>query len=267
MPQEIQIVPKWLHSHVDTVINDYTMFEDAAAVAVDTNSKFICVFRSPMGIDNTIVKKTDLKDFYATFGKSDYAKFGQPLMMPIAMLSTGSASCYCMRVMPEDAYAANCILVMNYKFDVDSGKMLVKYTTSYIDKSVFGNDTISYKSHKQFKKQLRVRAQTLRTPEPDSDGWYQIPLVSFRMAGRGAYGNKYRWRIARNIEYENDYGIKMFSFEALNTMSGLSKVATYVGCMATSDKYVGLTLINDILDARDTGDAVMDVQEIGRAHV
>ena len=260
MPQEIQIVPKWLHSHVDTVINDYTMFEDAAAVAVDTNSKFICVFRSPMGIDNTIVKKTDLKDFYATFGKSDYAKFGQPLMMPIAMLSTGSASCYCMRVMPEDAYAANCVLVMNYKFDVDSGKMLVKYTTSYIDKSVFGNDTSSYKTHKQFKKQLRVRAQTLLKTEPDSDGWCQIPLVTFRMAGRGAYGNKYRWRIARNMDYENDYGIKMFSFEALNTMSGLSKVATYVGCMATSDKYVGLTLINDILDARDTGDAVMDVQ-------
>ena len=259
MAQEVQIVPKYLHSHVETYINDYTQFDDEVAQPVDTNSKFICVFSSPMGIDNTIVKKTDIRDFKKTFGESDYRKYGQPLMMPIAMLTTGAASCYCMRVMPDDAYAANCILSMLYKFDDATGKMIIKYRGSYIAKDVF-NDTSFYRNAKAFKKQLRMYAQSLRTDEPDSDGFYRIPVATFRMAGRGVYGNNYRWRIARNVDYEMDYGIKMFSFEALNTTNGLEKVATYVGGIVTSPKYNGLTLINDILDSQETGAAVMDVQ-------
>ena len=260
MPQEVQIVPKYLHSHVESYINDYTQFDDEAAKPVDTNSKFICVFRSPMGIDNTVVKKTDLKDFKATFGKSDYFKYGQPLMMPIAMLDTGNASCYCMRVMPEDAYAANCILVMKYKFDTDTGKMTIKYSASYIGKENFSSPSF-YKTQKQFKKQLKMYAQAMRTTEPDADGFVQIPIATFRMAGRGIYGNNYRWRIARNVDYEMDYGIKMFSFEAISTIDGTAKkVSTYVGCLATSMKYQGITLINDILDSLNEGEAVMDVQ-------
>lgn len=259
MAQEVQIVPKYLHSHVETYINDYTEFNDEVAQPVDLNSKFICVFSSPMGIDNTIIKKTDIRDFKKTYGESDYKKYGQPLMMPIAMLSAGSASCYCMRVMPDDAYAANCILFMLYKFDDTTGKMIIKYRASYIAKDVF-SDSSFYKNAKTFKKQLRMYAQSLRTDEPDADGFYQMPIAVFRMSGRGVYGNKYRWRIARNIDYELEYGIKMFSFEALNTMNGLEKVATYVGGLVTSPKYNGLTQINDILEDQDTGAVVMDVE-------
>lgn len=259
MAQEAQIVPKYLHSHVETYINDYTQFNDEVSKPVDTNNKFIAVFRSPMGIDNTFVKKDDLTDFKKTFGTSDYAKYGQPLMMPLAMLASGNATVYCMRVMPDDAYAANCILSMLYKVDPVSGKMTIKYRASYIDKSKFSDSSL-YKTSKAFKKQLNLYAQALKTSEPDEDGFLTLPIITFRMTGRGTYGNKYRWRIARNIDYENDYGIKMYSFEALNTENGLEKVATYAGSLFTSPKYKSLTLINDVLDDAETGAAVMDIQ-------
>lgn len=259
MPQAVQIVPKYLHSHVETYINDYTQYNDEVSTPVDTNSKFIAVFRSPMGIDNTFVKKDDLSDFKATYGKSDYSKYGQPLMMPLAMLASGNATVYCMRVMPDDAYAANCVLSMMYKTDEISGKFIIKYRASYIDKSVFP-DPSAYKDAKTFKKQLRMYAQAIKTNEPDADGFYTVPLVTFRMMGRGVYGNNYRWRIARNFDYENDYGIKMFSFEALSSVDGLEKIATYVGSMVTSPKYNSLTLINDVIDDAEVGEAVMDVQ-------
>ena len=42
MPQATQIVPKYLHSHVETYINDYTKFDDSASTPVDNNNKFIC---------------------------------------------------------------------------------------------------------------------------------------------------------------------------------------------------------------------------------
>ena len=137
MPQAVQIVPKYLHSHVETYVNDNTQFNDSVSTPVDSNAKFITVFRSSMGIDNVLVKKDDLTDFEKTYGKSDYAKYGQPLMMPIAMLKSGNATVYAMRVMPEDAFAANCILSMLYKTDPETGKFIIKYKASYVPKSEF----------------------------------------------------------------------------------------------------------------------------------
>lgn len=265
MAQEVQIVPKYLHSHVETYINDYTQFEDEAVNEVDTNNKFICVFRSSKGIDNVLVKKTKLDDFKKTYGSSDYAKYGQPLMMPIAMLKSESATVNCMRVMPDDAFAANSILSLSYKMDEAAGKMIIKYSSSYIDKDAFKDDlgvidTTAFNTHKRFKKELRIQAQNLRNDEPDVDGFKTIPLVTFRMAGRGVYGNDYRWRISRNTDYEYNYGIKMYSFEALNASNGIETESTAVGCLVTSQKYSGLTLINDILDNKENGSLVMDVQ-------
>lgn len=259
MAQELQIVPKFLHSHVETYVNDYTQFNDEASTPIDTNNKFIAVFRSGQGIDNVFVKKNDLTDFKKTYGKADYKKYGQPLMMPLAMLESGNATVYCMRVMPEDAYAANAILSMHYKTDAETGKMIIKYTASYVEKSAF-IDSSFYNTGKVMKQQLFNHAQAMRTTEVDDEGFKCLPLVTFRMMGRGKYGNNYRFRIARNLDYENDYEVKMYSFEALSVTNGLDKVATYVGSLITSSKYKSATLINDVLDDKDPGAIVMDVQ-------
>lgn len=114
MPQATQIAPKWLHPHVMTVINDNTAYEENTTT-VDTNVKFLAVFASSQGPDNVLVKKTDLADFKTTFGDSDYAKYGQPLLMPLAELKAGNASVYCMRVMPEDATYANVMVSALYR--------------------------------------------------------------------------------------------------------------------------------------------------------
>lgn len=259
MAQEVQIVPKFLHSHVETYINDYTEFQDEVSTPVDENSKFVAIFRSGKGIDNTFVKKTDLTDFKKTYGESNYNKYGQPLMMPIALLNSGNASVYCMRIMPDDAFAANCILSVLYKTDESTGKMTLKYRASFIDKEEF-SDPSMYKTGKQFKKQIYNYAQAMRDDDGDSEGFKCMPILTFRMCGRGVYGNNFRWRIARNVDYENDYGIKMFSFEVLSVENGFEKVATYVGAMNSSSKYKNLTLINDILDDKEVGSLVMDVQ-------
>ena len=260
MPQTVQIVPKWLHSHVETYVNDYTQFNDTVSTPVDTNNQFICVFRSPMGEDNKIIDQKDFNKFRDFFigGSNKYDAYGQPLMMPLAMLSSGSATVHAMRVMPEDAYAANSILCLLYKTDPDTGKFTIKFKAYNIDKSAFAERS-AYSSNKAFKKYLKIYGQTLRTTTPDEDGFIQIPLVVFRMSGRGIYGNNYRWRITRDADYEYDYQIKMFSFEALSTIGGLSKKASYVGCLTSSEKYKQITLINDVMDEQDAGVVIMDV--------
>lgn len=264
MPQATQIVPKYLHSHVETYINDYTKFDDSASTPVDNNNKFICVFRSSKGPDNVLLKKDDLSDFIATYGNSNFAKYGQPLMMPIAMLTSGSATVYSMRVMPDDAFAANSILLMQYRFDEESKKMVIRYRTKYIDKEAMASiGSSGYKTAKAFKKQLELAAQAevkeSITDETDGTEWKQLPIATFRMAGRGVYGNNYRWRIARNFEYENDYGIMMYTFECINAAGSASTEASYVGAIVSSSHYRNITLINDILDDEEKGAVMMDV--------
>lgn len=264
MPQATQIVPKYLHSHVETYINDYTKFDDSASTPVDNNNKFICVFRSGKGPDNVLLKKDDLSDFIATYGNSNFAKYGQPLMMPIAMLTSGSATVYSMRVMPDDAFAANSILLMQYRFDEESKKMIIRYRTKYLDKAAMSAvGSTGYKTAKAFKKQLELAAQA-EVQESITDGddgteWKQLPIATFRMAGRGVYGNNYRWRIARNFEYENDYGIMMYTFECINASGSSSTEASYVGAIVSSSQYRNITLINDILDDEEKGAVMMDV--------
>lgn len=257
MAQTIQIVPQYLHSHVETYINDYTAFEDTTQVVSDDSVKFLAVFMGPQGIDNTLVKIEDLETFTNIFGKPNYALYGQPMMMPVAELSTGNASCWCMRVMPTDATYSSSVLSVYYKADVENKKFRIKFKAkSFIDASAVTS-----------KEDLLTKGQTLDgDADPgsglytDGEGYTQLPMVTFRAMGRGLYGNNLRWRIARNKDYEADYEIKMYSFETLNASNGIKKIATYVGSMVDSTKYTETVLINDIVDDADTGVPPMDVQ-------
>lgn len=257
MAQTVQIVPRYLHSHVESYVNDYTFFDDSVAVQSDDSVKFLCVFTGPQGIDNTLIKVSDSKVFENIFGKSDYNLYGQPMMMPEAELKTGNASCWCMRVMPENAYYANSVLSLYYKADVDAKKFRIKFKA----KSLTGNASIVSKND------MKVKGQMLdgnlaegASNYVDADGYTQLPLITFRMMGRGAYGNSYRWRIARNKDYEADYLVKMYSFEALDATAGITRKGFYVGSLIDSAKYNSTLLINDMIDDAEPGVPPMDVQ-------
>lgn len=261
MPQATQIAPKWLHPHIMTVINDNTVFEDSI-VTVDNNVKFLAVFMSSKGQDNKIIKKTDIADFYRTFGKSDYAKYGQPLLMPIAELTNGNASVYCMRVMPGDATYANIIVSALYKTETDEesgeSKFVVKYHGEYVSSDSADPDADTTGATVTTKVQNAFAAAG--SEDPDENGFTKVPLFYITVSGRGSYGNNIRFRITREESYEKDYKIKMYSFEALSSENGISSLATYIGSLVTSARYDDTTFISDIITDKDAGEAYFDVQ-------
>ena len=71
MASSVQIVPRFLHSHVETYINDYTFYDDYTAVESDDSVKFLAVFTGPKGISNTLVKIQDTDTFREMFGQSN----------------------------------------------------------------------------------------------------------------------------------------------------------------------------------------------------
>lgn len=255
MAQTVQIVPKYLHPHVESYVNDYTTVDDTANVTSDDSVKFLAVFTGPQGIDNTLVKVTSSKDFKTIFGTSDYALYGQPMMMAEAELKTGNASCWCMRVMPEDSAYANSALSVYYKADVAAKKFRLKFKA----KSFTGGSAVTSKNDMYTKGQVLDGASDDGT-YVDSEGYTQVPIVTFRAMGRGTYGNDLRWRIVRDKDYENDYQIKIFAFETLSAKNGISSIAKYTGSAIESLKYSQTTLINDVVDDADPGIPPIDVQ-------
>lgn len=252
MPRATQIAPEYKQPHVATYINDNTKYTEDI-VSVDNNVKFLSVFRSYMGPDNVIIKVTKLNDFINMYGESDFSKYGQPLLMPIAELTSGIASVHCMRVMPTDATYANVIVSALYKTDESTGKMTIKYHSEYLD--VGGSGAAGAIKEDDVKAAFVSAA----SDTADDQGFKKIPLFYIIMAGRGIYGNDFRFRVSREASYEKDYGIKMFSFEALQVNNGINSLANYVGSLVTSTRHIKTTFITDIMEDYDPGECYFKV--------
>lgn len=252
MAQTVQIIPKFSFPYVETHINDYTHVSDEqsyASSAYDDTVRFVNVFTGPKGKDNTWIKKTTEAAFKSTFGESNYKKYGQPLMMPIALLANGNCECWCMRVMPENAAYAHVITSLYYKADADTvdvteRKFRLKVVNKYSETPITTADDVL---------QLLATPDAGLTEGKDAEGYTWAPFMAMYSNGRGKYGNNYRARIVQNTTYEKEYGIKVNSYEILSTESGLQKVASYIGCSVTSSKFKNATYINDILGESETG--------------
>ena len=284
MASTIQIVPKFQHPHVESYVYDNTRYEDIPATEVDDSIKYIAVYRSGKGIDNTFVKMTNQKQFVDTFGKTNYDKYGQPIMMPYAVLGTGNASVNCMRVMPSDATRANsCVLVYYRKatreIEVTGGDegateavpvfQVMFRQVSYgpeLDPATnrFAKDDhgkikdAGFASEEDIAAKFAADAAVAEATDEGED-WKCLPLMYFASVGRGESGNKLKWRVTNNYEYEKDYEQNMYSFEILSTEDGTSKIATYVGGLVTAQVSNASTLINDVINDYTRGSYPVDV--------
>ena len=254
MAQSVQIVPKYSFSHVETYVNDYTVYQDET-IDSSTNSQkvnLLAVFTSDEGEDNVFIPKENRADFRNSYGKSNYALHGQALMTPIAELATGYATVWCMRVMPDNATYANAAISAWYKADTadkvadaSNRKFRLKFTSKYIE---------DIRTKKAFIDACNsLDGDAVSGIYKDAEGFTQVPILAARTAGRGKYGNKDAIRIVRNNSYEKDYGIKLFTFEFLNSKEGVKKTASYVGSITNGIKYNASTFINDILDEAENG--------------
>lgn len=243
MPQTIQIVPKYNHSHVETIINDNSLVSgQSSSVVSDNLLDYICVFLSGEGVDNKFVTKENRSEFVSMFGDSNYKKYGQPIMNALALLDAGRARVHCMRVMPEDAAYANSVLSVYYKADIPNKKFLIKFGAKSL------NGIVNKKTFFSTAPTVALDGALTGGEHVTAEGYTQKPIMGVIAAGRGAYGNQLRWRNASNAAYEKDYGYKIYTFETLSAKSGLTKIAAYVGSItpiASVDKTI---FINDLLD-------------------
>lgn len=256
MAQKTQIVPKWKFPHVQSYFNDYTEIVNETATVSPTNSSphFIAVFTSGEGIDNTFVEVNTEAGLRNIFGPRDFDKYGQPYSQALATIApaNGNAIMHAMRVMPGDATYANSYLIAHYKADVANKKFKIYWEAkSYTDKEAPISD-------ETYKEKMNVAI-----PD-DGNGYKGLVVAAARTAGRGKYGNNYRWRMTIDTNYEKEYKIKMFNFQILLAKNGLTSVFTTTGSACYTDITIQTTYVNDIIrDNVSSGDvpAIIEINE------
>ena len=267
MAQTVQIVPKYSFPYVETIINNNSIVDDTIDTGVDAVTKlpFIAVFAGPKGPDNKLINIDSLQSYKDTFGQSNYKLYGQPSMMPEAILSNSNTSVWCMRIMPKDALYANSVLSLWYKPDVDAKKFRIKFTAKSLSpvnaEGAIDDDMVEALSNRDEIVELGAQLDGAAVDGlyTDSEGYIQVPLAVFTSAGRGKYGNDLRWRISLNTDYEKEYGIKLYTFEIIDTSNASSVIGRYIGSMVTAKPYDAASLINDVLEDYDDTIAPMQI--------
>lgn len=263
MPSSVQIVPEYSFPYVKTVINDNTT-KNNINDDIDTDTSvnilnYISVFTSGKGIDGKLIKKTSLNDLHKSYGQSNYKLYGQPFMMAEALLSNPNVNVWCMRVTPPDSGYSHSVISLWYKADKENKKFNIKFTQKAFDgKTDTTNFSLDHNVDLHDLEDIRACAEKFDGTDvggvyKDADGYTQVPFMVVNSEGRGKYGNDVRWRISINTDYEKKYGIKLYTFEIIDTEGGATTVATYIGGLSTSKKTTTSTMINDVLEDAAVG--------------
>lgn len=254
MPRAGQIIPKYTVPHVETYINDNSIFTDTTDVAAaDDSVRLICVFTSSKGEDNVIKKITSLRQYLDEYGNPNYSLYGQPGYMPYNALSSGQATCYCMRVMPEDAKYSNVAISALCKTEtIPDPTGGTADTTQFTVK--FVNETIADFTDKD---SLRLQLETLQTDVPDVDGFVKYPIIAFSAKGRGVYGDNFRVRLVPETTLNNENEFVNYLLQILEREGGsLSTKETFTGCIDDSAIIGNTSLfiddtVNDLVDGSE----------------
>lgn len=276
MPRQGQIIPEYLVPHVQTYINDNSIFTDTVSSPSEDGIRSIHVFASAKGEDGVLKAFDNYTDYLEEYGTPNYALYGQPCYMPYVALLGGNAKCWCMRIMPETATYANAIIVANVK----KGTKTVVVTPA--EEEVLGEDgsvvTPAKPEVTEEKPILLVKFTSVKVDDltdkeslaalmieqtsttAGDDGYAQYPIMAIAAKGRGAYGNSLRLRITTDTasDTENDY--KNYVFEVLDSDGGLTKKETFYGSLVENSVVANTSLyVEDVIGDDLNGSKKLEV--------
>ena len=226
MARDKQIIPRYTFPHEEVYINDNSAVDLSTTEADSSTLKYLAVFASGKGIDDKLVDINSLNNYYRMFGKTNFAKFGQPHLMPVAYLQDhDNVHCWCLRVSANDSAYANDALSKVFRIKATSRSIGPEDLTKL--NSTDDDDVVANGLHNRdviIELGSMLDGTAVDGVYVDDEGYTQVPLAVFTAAGRGAYGKNLRWRITQDLDYEKEYSTKFFVFEVLDVEQGVTVV-------------------------------------------
>ena len=268
-----QLIPKWRHPSETTFIFDNTVVQDTEYLNTEMVS-FITVFSSSKGIDNKLLKKESLYSFVEEYGYPDFRFYDLQSYIPYTALSTGNATCWTMRVMPDDATYGNVFYTVEYRvvqkevrlndtIDPNTGTYAYPTETINVLQVAFVPEFSEEITDAQlFEEVLNTQegfdeetgtykyGTIRRTPRNENAGdtFLKRPLIGFRMLGRGKYGDNFRVRLSHDTSSDKENEYKNYTLAVLNTESGIVQKETFPAITFDEDSIDPKTYITSYIE-------------------
>lgn len=243
-----QLIPKYQHPSETTFIFDNTVVSDTEDMN-DQMCRMLFVFASPKGRDNKLLEKRSLSTLVEEYGYPDYKRYGQPYYMPYTALSSGNATGWCMRVMPNDATYSNVIYAVKLRKDTET------------DPETGEEKNVMHVLLKPYSQEGLTDAalfstymETLKNLSGDDEDGYDVvyPYIGFRNLGRGKYGQYFRMQMSHDVSSDRENSYKNYNVSLISTESGTVVKETFTGINLTEDAVdpkTGLTTyISDVIN-------------------
>ena len=261
----LQIIPYYSHPHVLTRIRDNTAYDESAGTMPSQDTmpySTMIVIGADRGIDNEFVEVTDLKTKRAIFGNGDYDKYGQPSLQA-EVLFNGRTKVWMMRVLPDNATYANQVILAHFRkgkvldeLNQETGKVRLEIKFSVENATVrnFSGGAKTEDNIEEFAQSFTNGGKS----DPQS-GYITVPIAYSRITGRGKYGNMNALSIARDIDSEKEFGVKVYMFRLIDNTNVTRVVNEFSGSLVPHIDETESTLIDDITGSYSTGSCPISI--------
>ena len=221
------VVLQYQHPYIATYLEDNTIYTDTDEVSVPTPSfNGIQVGFFGAGRDNVILYSTNTDMFIEEYGEPNYKLYGQAAYNAVAALNTNQCGMYTLRLLPDDATYANCVVMVDWKVetpeegDDPKPQLYIKFRKA----NVTGAKSTA---------ELKTAIAAMYGTELDDEGYNSAPLISFWQLGRGKYGNATRLNFTDPMDYDSEgntyryYQIQVMEY----AKTGLTTKERISGCL------------------------------------
>lgn len=221
------VVLQYQHPYIATYLEDNTIYTDTDEVSVPTPSfNGIQVGFFGAGRDNVILYSTNTDMFIEEYGTPNYKLYGQAAYNVVAALNTNQCGMYTLRLLPDDATYANCVVMVDWKVetpeegDDPKPQLYIKFRKA----NVTGAKSTA---------ELKTAIAAMYGTELDDEGYNSAPLISFWQLGRGKYGNATRLNFTDPMDYDSEgntyryYQIQVMEY----AKTGLTTKERISGCL------------------------------------
>ena len=221
------VVLQYQHPYIATYLEDNTIYTDTDEVSVPTPSfNGIQVGFFGAGRDNVILYSTNTNMFIEEYGTPNYKLYGQAAYNVVAALNTNQCGMYTLRLLPDDATYANCVIMVDWKVETPAEgddpkpQLYIKFRKA----NITGARSAAA---------IRTGAAALYGTELDDEGYNSAPLVTVWQLGRGKYGNSTRLSFSDPMDYDSEnntyryYQIQVMEY----AKTGLTTKERISGCL------------------------------------
>ena len=229
---------QYSHPHDTLKVKDNTIV--TSTTNVNDGPVLFMGYVSNKGEDSKIKTWANYEEFIAEHGEPDEAITGQSLYYAANWLEDGGIL-KGIRITAKNAVVANSLLLQDIKIvevqktneagdpiyvDISGNETTISTGNSplMIKKAIFKNRIETFENPTTIKKNIKALVRSKYKANP-ATGEYTFPLMLMMCNGKGAYGNKYRYRITPNVARDKNTTYRNHYLEIMINENGLEDIS------------------------------------------